>query len=167
VPRQQSLRRDDRCNLRQNASAESLCSESESTALVVCKPESPTAELLTQDFVLLAQILDCLLLLFIHPAGNGDQHEPEWIEDSHIPNYHGLSALSPQLECSQDIPFCGQYEISLSKRWLVEKPFGWLKQTGGLKKAKLRGLAKIDWLFVFSCAAFNLLRIPRLREQPA
>jgi IS5 family transposase len=59
------------------------------------------------------------------------------------------------------------YEISLSKRWLVEKPFGWLKQVGPLKKAKLRGLAKVDWLFVFSCAAFNLLRIPKLREQCA
>lgn len=57
------------------------------------------------------------------------------------------------------------YEISLSKRWLVEKPFGWLKQIGPLKKVKLRGLAKVDWLFVFSCAAFNLFRIPRLREQ--
>ena len=59
------------------------------------------------------------------------------------------------------------YEISLSKRWLVEKPFGWLKQIGPLKKVKFRGLAKVDWLFVFSCAAFNLLRIPKLREQCA
>lgn len=57
------------------------------------------------------------------------------------------------------------YQISVSKRWLVEKPFGWLKQTGPLKKVKLRGLAKVDWLFVFSCAAFNLLRIPKLQEQ--
>jgi hypothetical protein len=59
------------------------------------------------------------------------------------------------------------YAISLSKRWLVEKPFGWLKQIGPLKKVQLRGLAKVDWLFVFSCAAFNLLRIPKLREQSA
>jgi hypothetical protein len=36
------------------------------------------------------------------------------------------------------------YAISLSKRWLVEKPFGWLKQIGPLKKVKLRGLAKVD-----------------------
>jgi hypothetical protein len=28
----------------------------------------------------------------------------------------------------------------------VEKPFGWLKQIGLLKKVKLRGLAKVDWL---------------------
>jgi IS5 family transposase len=59
------------------------------------------------------------------------------------------------------------YPVSLSKRWLVEKPFGWLKQIGPLKKVKLRGLAKVDWLFVFSCAAFNLLRIPKLRERRA
>ena len=57
------------------------------------------------------------------------------------------------------------YAISLSKRWLVEKPFGWLKQIGPLKKVKLRGLAKVDWLFVFSCAVFNLIRIPKLRAQ--
>jgi transposase len=59
------------------------------------------------------------------------------------------------------------YAISLSKRWLVEKPFGWMKQIGGLKKVKLRGLEKVEWLFVFTCAAFNLLRISKLRENCA
>jgi len=59
------------------------------------------------------------------------------------------------------------YRVSLSKRWLVEKPFGWLKQIGGLRKVKLRGLAKVEWLFVFGCAAYNLLRIPKLRGQCA
>ena len=59
------------------------------------------------------------------------------------------------------------YAISLRKRLLVEKPFGWLKRIGGLRKVKLRGLAKVDWLFVFGCAAYNLLRIPKLRSQCA
>ncbi len=59
------------------------------------------------------------------------------------------------------------YQISLNKRWLVEKPFGWLKHIGGLRKVKLRGLVKVDWLFVFGCAAYNLLRIPKLRSQSA
>ncbi len=54
------------------------------------------------------------------------------------------------------------YAISLSRRWLVEKAFGWLKQTGPLAQVRLRGLAKVDWVFVFSCAAHNLLRLPRL-----
>jgi transposase len=59
------------------------------------------------------------------------------------------------------------YQISLCKRWLVEKPFGWLKTIGPLRKVKLRGLRKVDWLFVFSASAFNLLRIPKLREATA
>ena len=54
------------------------------------------------------------------------------------------------------------YAISLSCRWLVEKTFGWLKQTGPLGHVKLRGLHKVEWLFVFGCAAHNLLRLPRL-----
>jgi IS5 family transposase len=57
------------------------------------------------------------------------------------------------------------YSISLSRRWLVEKPFGWLKQTAGLGQVKVRGLAKVDYAFVFGCAAHNLLRLPRLLAQ--
>jgi hypothetical protein len=54
------------------------------------------------------------------------------------------------------------YAISMSRRWLVEKGFGWLKQTGPIRQVKLRGLHKVDWLFVFSCAAHNLMRLPKL-----
>jgi transposase len=57
------------------------------------------------------------------------------------------------------------YAISLSRRWLVEKGFGWLKQTGPIRQVKLRGLHKVDWLFVFSCAAHNLCRLPKLIAQ--
>ncbi len=58
------------------------------------------------------------------------------------------------------------YAISLSRRWLIEKGFGWLKQTGPVRQVKLRGLKKVDWLFVFSCAAHNLIRLPKLLAQP-
>ena len=30
------------------------------------------------------------------------------------------------------------YAVSLSRRWLTEKGFGWLKQTGPLRQVKLR-----------------------------
>lgn len=59
------------------------------------------------------------------------------------------------------------YAISVAKRWLVEKPFGWLKRVGGMRKVKLRGLDNVQWLFVFACAADNLLRIPKLRAASA
>jgi hypothetical protein len=34
-----------------------------------------------------------------------------------------------------------------------------------MRQVKLRGLHKVDWLFVFSCAAHNLMRLPRLIAQ--
>ena len=58
------------------------------------------------------------------------------------------------------------YGISLSRRWLIEKSFGWIKQIGQLSQVKLRGLDKVGWLFRFNCAAFNLMRLPRLIAQP-
>jgi hypothetical protein len=42
-----------------------------------------------------------------------------------------------------------------------------LKQIGPPEEGETGGLAKVDWLFVFSCAAFNLIRIPKLRAQSA
>jgi hypothetical protein len=61
------------------------------------------------------------------------------------------------------------HAVSLRRRWLVEKAFGWrwLKQTGPIRQVKLRGLHNVDWLFVFSCTAHNLMRLPGLIAQRA
>lgn len=55
------------------------------------------------------------------------------------------------------------YQISQAKRYWVEKPFGWMKAVGLLRKVKLRGRDKLWWLFTFTAAAFNLWRIPKLQ----
>jgi hypothetical protein len=55
------------------------------------------------------------------------------------------------------------YEVSQKKRPLIEKAFGWMKQTGGIRKTKLRGLAKVAWQFVMTGAAFNLWRLPKVQ----
>lgn len=57
------------------------------------------------------------------------------------------------------------YHVSQKKRPLIEKAFGWMKQTGGMRKTKLRGLAKVTWQFLMTAAAFNLWRLPKI--QPA
>jgi transposase len=56
------------------------------------------------------------------------------------------------------------YQLSQRKRPLIEKAFGWMKQTGGMRKTKLRGLAKVAWQFIMTSAAFNLLRLPKLHQ---
>ncbi len=55
------------------------------------------------------------------------------------------------------------YRVSQRKRPLIEKAFGWIKQTGGMRKTKLRGLAKVSWQFLMTAAAFNLWRLPKIQ----
>ncbi len=59
------------------------------------------------------------------------------------------------------------YEISQRKRKRVEQSFGWMKMIGLLKKVKLRGLQKVHWWFTFAGAAYNLIRLRRLRAEAA
>ncbi len=56
------------------------------------------------------------------------------------------------------------YRVSQHKRPLIEKAFGWMKQTGGMRKTKLRGLWKVGWQFLMTAAAFNLWRLPKLQR---
>lgn len=54
------------------------------------------------------------------------------------------------------------YAVSLRIRKRIEEAFGWAKTVAGLRKARHRGLPKIDWQFTFAMAAYNLIRLPRL-----
>lgn len=54
------------------------------------------------------------------------------------------------------------YAMSQHARPRIEPAFGWLKTIAWIRKVKLRGLANVDWLFVFASAAFNLIRLPKL-----
>ena len=54
------------------------------------------------------------------------------------------------------------YEVSQRKRKRVEEIFGWEKVVGGIRKVKVRGLARVDAVFTFSLAAFNLVRMRNL-----
>ena len=54
------------------------------------------------------------------------------------------------------------YLISQKKRKRVEEIFGWLKTVGGLRKVRHRGLERVEWMFTFAVAAYNLVRIRNL-----
>jgi len=56
------------------------------------------------------------------------------------------------------------YEGSQWKRKRVEEIFGWLKTVGLLRKTRHRGRARVSWMFIFSLAAYNLIRIRNLAE---
>ena len=57
------------------------------------------------------------------------------------------------------------YRISQKKRKRIEECFGWLKTIALLRKVRHRGLYKVDWMFTFACAAYNLVRLRNLSVQ--
>ena len=58
------------------------------------------------------------------------------------------------------------FRISQSKRKLVEKVFGWGKQGRAVKQIKLRGKARVDWMFRLIMVAHNLVRMVKLIKLP-
>jgi transposase len=56
------------------------------------------------------------------------------------------------------------YEISQRKRKLIEQGFGWAKSIGRIRQVMVRGIRKVDQLFVLTMAAYNLVRMRTLAE---
>jgi len=54
------------------------------------------------------------------------------------------------------------YAVSLRCRARIEEIFGWLKTVGGQRKTRYRGERRVGWMFEFSLAAYNLVRMRKL-----
>jgi transposase len=54
------------------------------------------------------------------------------------------------------------YRASQICRKRIEEVLGWIKAQAGLAKVKVRGCAKVEAVFTFAVAAYNLIRIPKL-----
>jgi len=56
---------------------------------------------------------------------------------------------------------------SQRKRKLVEQSFAWIKHWAGFRQVKLRSRRRVEWLFQIAAAAYNLVRMTRLRALAA
>ena len=56
------------------------------------------------------------------------------------------------------------YAISQQKRKLIEQGFGWAKTVGRMRQVMVRGLKKVDQMFVLNMAAYNLVRMRSLAQ---
>jgi hypothetical protein len=54
------------------------------------------------------------------------------------------------------------YGISQRKRRLIEQGFGWAKFVGPIRQVMVRGLAKVDQIFVLAMTGYNLVRMRTL-----
>ena len=58
------------------------------------------------------------------------------------------------------------YAISQRKRKRIEECFGWMKTIGLMRKTRHKGTHRVGWMFVFTAAVYNLVRIRNLVEVP-
>lgn len=56
------------------------------------------------------------------------------------------------------------YAISQRKRKLIEQGFGWAKTVGCIRQVMVRGLKRVDQMFVLTMAAYNLVRMRSLGQ---
>ena len=57
------------------------------------------------------------------------------------------------------------YAVSMRKRKRVEEIFGWMKTVGLMRKTRHRGRERVDWMFTFTAAAYNLIRMRNLAPE--
>jgi hypothetical protein len=82
VPLQERIRRDDPSDFLEDSSTQSLCLRGQAPTPIVGEAKAPVAQLLPEHAILLAQVVDCELLLLVHPSGHSDQQKPERVENS-------------------------------------------------------------------------------------
>ena len=63
-----------------------------------------------------------------------------------------------------DVAASDGYAISQRKRNLIEQGFGWAKTVGRIRQATVRGLQKVDQMFVLNMAAYNLVSMRTLGQ---
>ena len=56
------------------------------------------------------------------------------------------------------------YGVSLQRRKRIEQGFGWAKTIGQIRQVMVRGLKKVDQMFVLNMAAYNLMRMRSLGQ---
>jgi hypothetical protein len=82
-------------------------------------------------------------------------HVAEYAPSKHWPNW-----LRPE-----EREHAG-FARSQQKRKLVEQVFGWIKASAGLRRTKLRGRRRVDWMFRMAATAYNLVRMRKLLVTP-
>jgi hypothetical protein len=85
VPTEDSVGRDERGKFGEGASPDGFSPDRKPATLIVGQAESPATELLLQDAILLAEILDDRILLATNPAGQGGNEDLPRLEHRRHP----------------------------------------------------------------------------------
>lgn len=99
-------------------------------------------------------------------ARSNDTHESTTDPDCRALN------ITPHVACNDQRPGGSQldarttrhvgYEVSQRIRKRVEEPFGWGKLIGLIRQVKVRGLEKVNDIYLLTCMGWNLVRMRNL-----
>ena len=79
----------------------------------------------------------------------------------HVAQKRSYSAIDGRTTCTAG------YGVSQQRRKQIEEAFGWMKTVGLLRKLRHRGGPLVAWIFTFTAAAYNLVRLRTLTAVPA
>lgn len=99
VPTNQCIGDDERCDLAQSTPSDRMSASSKTPSLDIAQPRAPSSERLTEDAVLLVDVLDRLLLGTIHPAGDNQSTGQERRRPS------APTMLESDSRCGQELSF--------------------------------------------------------------
>ena len=75
---------------------------------------------------------------------------------AHVAVKRAYNAIAPELARRKG------YQVSQRRRKRVEEVFGWMKTVALLRKTRHRGRRRVEWMFTFAAAAYNLVRMRKL-----
>ncbi|MFZ5658026.1 MAG: IS5 family transposase [Pseudomonadota bacterium] len=88
----------------------------------------------------------------------------EALQDMKVTPHVAQNASNRRSAVPDSIAASEGYAISQTKRKLIEQGFGWAKSIGSIRQVLVRGLEKVDQIFVLNMAAYNLVRMRTLGQ---
>jgi len=110
---------------------------------------------------------DCSGETYIILGADKGYHAKEFIEtltDMKVTPHVAQNTSGRRSAVTGEIANTEGYSISQQGRKLIEQGFGWDKTIGNIRKVIVRGLQKVDQMFVLTMEAYNLTRMRSLGQ---
>ena len=88
----------------------------------------------------------------------------EAIQDMKVTPHVAQNKSNRKSAVPDEIASTQGYSISMQKRKLIEQGFGWAKFIGPIRQVMVRGIKKVDQVFMMVMAAYNLVRMRTLGQ---
>ena len=86
------------------------------------------------------------------------------LQDMKVTPHVAQNKSNRQSAVPDEIASTQGYSISMQKRKLIEQGFGWAKFIGPIRQVMVRGIKKVDQVFMMTMAAYNLVRMRTLGQ---